>query len=237
MVQQIVRKLSFTLSFLQQRDFGEIGSILRTKAWSTERALGLSRDLAVPFQAPEALIPIAVRPIEPADVRALLDVTEAGISVTERRDRTMRLHLLDAGFSSCFVATTADDQACYIQWLISPGENSLLRKSFDGLFPPLADNEILLEGAYTPVAFRGQRIMPAAMALIAGKAAELGASRVLTFVGEDNIPSLKGCKRAGFSPSLRREAIHRLGYRRMVFSSLPAGTPYAFETQPALGGQ
>lgn len=233
MVKQIGRKLSFTLSILRQRDFGEIGSILRTKAWSTERALGLSRDLAVPFQAPEALIPITVRPIQPADVRVLLNVSEAGISVAERRDRTMRLHLLDAGFTSCFVATTVDDQACYIQWLIPPAENDLLRASFNGLFPPLADTEVLLEGAYTPVAFRGQRIMPAAMALIAEKAAGFGANRVLTFVGEDNIPSLKGCKRAGFSPSLRREAIQRLGHRRMVFTPLPAGTPYAFDTQPA----
>lgn len=233
MAQQIVRKLSFARSLLRQRDFHEIGVILRTKAWSTEQALGLCRDLAVPFPAPEALVPIQVRPIEPDDVRALLNVSEAGISDPERRDRMTRLHLLDAGFSSCFVATTADGQACYIQWLISPGENSLLQKSFNGLFPPLASNEMLLEGAYTPVAFRGQRIMPAAMALIAEKAAELGAERALTFVGEDNIPSLKGCKRAGFAPCLQREAIHRLGYRRMVFTPLPPGTPYAFDRQPA----
>lgn len=233
MVQRVVRKLSFAHGYLQQHDFGEIESILRTKAWSTEQALGLSRDLAVPFPAPAAMIPIQVRPIQPTDVRSLLNASEAGIPDAERRDRTTRLHLLDAGFSSCFVATTADGQVCYIQWLISPRENALLQESFDGLFPRLASNEMLLEGAYTPVAFRGQRIMPAAMALIAEKAAELGADRALTFVGEDNVPSLKGCKRAGFAPSLRREAIHRLGYRRMVFSPLPAGTPYGFDVEPA----
>ena len=33
---------------------------------------------------------------------------------------------------------------------------------------------------------------------------------------------------SGFEP-FGREAIHRLGYRRMVFSSLPAGTRYAFD--------
>ncbi len=206
MMQQVVRKLSFARSFLEQGDIGEIRAILRTKMWSTEQALGLGRDLTV---------------------------SEPGISTGERRDRTSRLHLLDAGFSSCFVATTADDQACYIQWLISPRENDRLRSAFDGLFPWLEDNEMLLEGAYTPVAFRGQRIMPAAMALIAERAAGLGAERALTFVGEDNVPSLKGCKRAGFSPVMRRQGIHRLGYRRMVFTPLPAGTPYAFDAQAA----
>lgn len=229
MGQQIVRKLSLAQGFLQQGDFGEIGQILRTKVWSAEQALGLSRNLAEPFQAPNALIPIAMRPIRPDDIRTLLDLSEAHISAAERRDRTKRLHLLDAGFSSCFVATTEDDQACFIQWLILPDENTLLQRSFDGLFPRLAADEMLLEGAYTPVAFRGQRIMPAAIALIADKAVELGAARLLAFVGEDNVSSLKGCKRAGFSPFLRREAIHRLGYRRMVFSSLPAGTRYAFD--------
>ncbi len=233
MAQQIVRKLSLGRGYLAQHDYHEIGTILRTKAWSTERALGLSRDLAEPFPAPVALIPIQVRPIRPDDVRALLDVSEAGIDPAERRDRTTRLHLLDAGFTGCFVATTVDDQACYIQWLISPDENARLRKSFDGLFPHLADGEMLLEGAYTPAAFRGQRIMPAAMALIAEKAAALGASRALTFVGEDNVPSLKGCKRAGFFPALRREGIHRLGHRRMVFTPLPTGTPYAFDAPTA----
>lgn len=231
-MQQIVRKLSIARSFLRHREFGELGSILRTKAWSTEQALGLSRNLAIPFQAPDALISIQVRPISSTDVRTLLDESEVGISAAELRDRITRLRLLDAGFSSCFVATTADDQACYIQWLFSPDENELLLKFFEGLMPQLAGNETLLEGAYTPVAFRGQRIMPAAMALIAEKAAERGAERALTFVGEDNTPSLKGCKRAGFSPSLRREAIHRLGHRRMVFSPLPAGTPYAFDAEP-----
>ena len=142
------------------------------------------------------------------------------------------MHLLDAGFTSYFVATTADDQACYIQWLISPRENVLLQESFDGLFPRLAANEMLLEGAYTPVAFRGQRIMPAAMALIAERAADLGAERALTFVSDDNIPSLKGCKRAGFAPCLQRQAIHRLGRCRMIFAPLAAGTPNAFDVPP-----
>jgi len=232
MVQRVARKLSFARDFVEQRDFGEIGAILRTKAWRTEHALGLCRTLATPFLAPAALIPISVRPIEPNDVRALLNVSESGLSQAERRDRTSRLHLLDAGFASCYVAVTSEGQACYIQWLISPDENDRLQEAFDGLFPRLAPTEMLLEGAYTPAAFRGQRIMPAAMALIAEKAADRGAARALTFVGDDNVPSLKGCKRAGFVPCLRREAIHRLGHRRMVFTPLPAGTPFAFDREP-----
>jgi RimJ/RimL family protein N-acetyltransferase len=69
-------------------------------------------------------------------------------------------------------------------------------------FPALGHDEALLEGAYTPPQHRGLGIMSAAMAMIAERADELGARHVLTFVGEDNIPSLKGCRRAGFHPHM-----------------------------------
>ena len=56
-------------------------------------------------------------------------------------------------------------------------------------FPNLEPDEALLENAFTPVAYRGHGIMSAAMALIAERAADIGARNVLTFVGTDNIAS------------------------------------------------
>ena len=52
--------------------------------------------------------------------------------------------------------------------------------------------------------------MSAAMALIAGRAAGIGARHVLTVVGLDDIASLKGCRRAGFDPLLLHRST-RLG--------------------------
>ena len=40
------------------------------------------------------------------------------------------------------------------------------------------------------------------MAQIAERGTDLGARWVITFVTVDNIPSLKGCQRAGFVPYL-----------------------------------
>jgi RimJ/RimL family protein N-acetyltransferase len=79
-----------------------------------------------------------------------------------------------------------------------------LRAYFKGIFPRLAPDEALLEGAYTPAQYRGLGIMPAAMARIAEHGVAIGARWVVTFVSDDNIPSLKGCDRAGFSPFVRR---------------------------------
>ncbi len=72
------------------------------------------------------------------------------------------------------------------------------------LYPRLAPYEALLEGAYTPEAYRGQGIIASAMALIAERAGDFGARWVVTFVDETNVASLKGCARAGFVPYLRR---------------------------------
>ncbi len=52
MVHELVQKFSLTRDFIPRRDYRDIGSILRTKVWGTQYALGLCRDLTVPFPAP-----------------------------------------------------------------------------------------------------------------------------------------------------------------------------------------
>lgn len=69
--------------------------------------------------------------------------------------------------------------------------------------------------------------MSAAMALIAERAADLGARHVLTFVDDQNIVFLKGCQRAGFHPQMLHYRT-RLGFgliTRDRFDQLPDGDP------------
>jgi len=127
------------------------------------------------------------------------------------------------------VATTLDDQPCYMQWLVGASENEKLQKYFFGLHARLAPDEALMEDAFTVEAFRGQAIMPFAMARIAEKGRDLGVRWAITFVNHKNPAAMKGCKRAGFSPYLLRRETWRLFRRRVVFTPLPEGTPYPFE--------
>jgi hypothetical protein len=214
LVDRLSRTLSTSLDLARNGEGKEVLSRARTKIWGTRVASGLARDMTIPFPAPEAKIPISIRLIRPDDVPKVLNVNEPGLSPMERSHIASRLNMLEAGFLRCFVAVTPDDEPCYIHWLITPEENDLVCREFDNQFPQLAEGEILLEGAFTPVAFRGQRIMPAAMAQLAEKAGHLGATRVLTFVGLPNIPSIKGCERAGFTPYTTRETVYRLGSQR-----------------------
>jgi hypothetical protein len=171
---------------------------------SNVEAVGLRRDLAVPFEAPRAAIPIEVRPLAERDVPHLLEPNVARLSAEERWDRASRKRLLEAGFGTPHVAVTDGDVPCHIHWLFGHRDNECLSKYFHGGFPLLALDEALLEGGFTPAAFRGKRIMSAAMASIAERGTDLGARWVLGFVGTGNTASLKGCARAGFSPYSRR---------------------------------
>ena len=191
---------------------------------TTTPSVVLRRDLDRPLQPPQAKIPITVRPAEPADGPAISKL----VSELSGYDRSNRERFLHAGIGTCYVAVTAHGQICYAQWLIGPEDNGLLGQLTK--LPQPQPGEALLENAFTPEAFRGQGIMSAAMAEIAARGSTLGARWVLTVVSEDNLPSIKGCLRAGFEPYMRKIDRWRLFRRAIRYTVLPAG--YRLELGP-----
>ncbi len=177
--------------------------------------LGLLRDLDVAFPAPSAPIELTIRPMRSDDLPLLLDSDAAGLSGEGRYQRLARRRLVEQEIPTCYVAATEDGTPCYMEWLVGPDENDRIQAVWGGFFPVLRPGEALLEGAFIPEAYRGRRIMPAAMARIAERAADLGARWVITFVDEGNIASLKGCERAGFALYLRRRVTWRW-FRRSI---------------------
>jgi len=194
--------------------------------YSDSDSVGLRRDLQAPCFAPAAKRPFQVRPLTPDDELAWLDVREPGLSDEQVYARLSQTRLLRSGIRTCHLAVEPDGTACYMQWLILSNQNDQVREFFGNLYPRLAPDEALLEGAYTPEASRGQGIMSAAMAQIAERADQFGARWVVTFVDEGNAASLKGCARAGFVPYLRRHERFRLFRRRVSFTPVsPTGLP------------
>ena len=190
---------------LSEGRYAEFGR--RTAALTYERRIsyGLRRDLRIPIKHPKAKIPISVREMRESDLPAMFDS-----KVTLHRREQVELHArkshYEAKIPRCYVAIDErNGTPCYFQWLMGPQENAKIQALFPpGWFPTLKADEALLENAYTPVAYRGNGIMSAAMALIAEEADALGCRYVITFVERDNIPSLKGCHNAGFLPYLVR---------------------------------
>lgn len=186
---------------------------------SESLAFGLRRDLHTPFEAPRAKINISVRRLEARDLVSLLHATTN--NPEELRGISDQQGIVGAKIPDCYVAVTDDDTPCYMQWLIGSQYDYKITDYFHGLFPSLTTNEALLEGAYTPPAFRGMGIMPAAMALIAARASSSNAHLVNTFVDINNIASLKGCRRAGFAPYILRRDKWFLFRRTITFHRIP----------------
>jgi hypothetical protein len=199
------------------------------------RSVMLRRDLDRPLATPTAKVPIDVRPAADRDVRQI----RALLSELSGYDRSTRERFLDLQIGTCYVAVNGDAEICYMQWLVGPEHNQLL-DSYTNL-PILKDREALLENAVTPRAFRGLRIMSAAMAQIAERGAQLGARWVITVVSEDNVPSIKGCRNAGFEPCMLKLDGWRLLRHQIRYTDLPdgyaapGGEPSPVMTPPSTG--
>ena len=214
----------------------DLGSLLLSgnagKAWwavsyrvySNSSSIGLRRDLSTEFVAPRAKIPLTVRPLSATDDLSSLDPTP-GIGSDEAFWRLTQRRLLRSGLQTCYVAIAPDGKPCSLQWVVAAVENQRLKQVSGNLYPVLQPDEALLEGAFTPEAYRGLGIMGAAMALVAERAADYGARRVITFVDEQNAASFKGCVRAGFSPYLRRRERFRLFHRSVTFEPIDTTAP------------
>ena len=210
------------------RDLGRLAlSGNAAKAWwaityrahSHSTSIGLRRDLTIPFTGPTAKIPLTVRPLASTDDLSALDPAP-GLSAESAFSRLGQRRLLQSGLQICYVAIAPDGKLCYMQWVIPASQNDRLKAFFGNLYPVLAPDEALLEGAYTPEVYRGKGIMGAAMAEVATRAAEHGARWVITFVDQENEASYKGCIRAGFTPYLRRQETFRWFRRQIAFTPI-----------------
>jgi len=206
---------------------GHVGALVEEvgrELWSEETSYGFRADLSLPVKTRSASVPITLRHFERSDM-ALLALDDMGQDLTKSViDRLSRIHTIEAGIpSAVYVAVTSDGSPCFLQWLISPDKNDRLTTHYNGYFPSLARDEVLLEGAFVPERHRGKGIMVCAMAQVAAKARTMGARWAITWVEESNLPSIRGCLACGFQPYLKKRAIWRAFRRRLSFSPLSRG--------------
>ena len=115
------------------------------------------------------------------------------------------------------MATTDDGEAIYAQWLMFPGQEGPLHAVTPNQFPTLTPGDTLVEGAYTFVRYRKLGAMAVGMYQLLLAARDAGATRCLTYVSNDNVPSLRGCANSGFTIDHVRITSQRLGRKRATF--------------------
>lgn len=224
------------LYLVRDRRFGDLGKRVASRLYQEWLSYGLRRDLSIAFEVPKARIPISVRELRDTDIPHLFPSDTSQLPREAQLEIAARRAHLRENIPTCYVAIDLrKDTPCFAQWLMDSRQNDKIQRFFDGRFPLLHSDEALLENAYTPLEYRGKGIMPTAMAMIAEHAIEMGCRYVLTFVAQENVPSLKGCTKAGFTPYLARHDTRMLFhlFKRRRFSPLPESFVFPHEERKA----
>jgi hypothetical protein len=135
-----------------------------------------------------------------------------------------RKWFFDSGFHNCYMArTVASHDICYVHWVVSRQDENAGSQVFKSSFPRLGEQEMLLEHAYTFKKYRRNRIMPSVMLKLFQIGRNRGFHRVIVYILEDNVFSLKGCRKVGFKDF---EIVRR--------TKLPFSTRYEISHLPAV---
>jgi hypothetical protein len=127
-------------------------------------------------------------------------------SKNSRYAMLVRKSFYQEGFDNCYIARTIEsDEMASITWLLR--RSDLKKTRFEHRYPFLKEDEIIAENIYTLEKFRGKGVMESTGRQEEAIAAGRGFKRMLFIVREDNVPSLKSCKRSG-----------RLVYQKLMIS-------------------
>jgi hypothetical protein len=182
---------------------------LREDIWETKYFFELRCDLQheLPGVVP-AKLPIEMQPVDPRTFTGFSEEL-ARVDADNYLKVLLRTWYCSAGVETLYVGFDGD-QPAYAQWLATPEGQRRIPRVLPGRFPALNPDELLLEGAYTFVAYRRLGLMRDGMAQLLRFALKSGASAVITYVAVDNIPSLRGCADVGFAPHRVRVSTRRV---------------------------
>ncbi len=115
----------------------------------------------------------------------------------DRKEIVSRILFYKSGFKNCYVAKKKDDIA-YIQWLIYPYENSIIKENYQRIFYPLGENQVMIENAFTFPKYRGIGLMEAVTLKLLSIAKKEGYKFAVGYIRKDRIISLNEFIKMGF---------------------------------------
>lgn len=203
-----------TLALLRHLGLRGLARVLRERAWSTHMAFGLAGDLSdiAPARAPK--IEITMQPCDPHQFTGFVDEL-ARVSGDDYVEVNTRIRFCEAGVRDLYVAADPEGSPIYAHWLVDSSNQAALHQAMPGVFPYLARDEALVEGAYAFVDFRSMGAFGEGARQLLVKAADRGARRCFTYVSMGNTPALRGAKNAGFDVDHVRVTTFHGGRRRV----------------------
>jgi RimJ/RimL family protein N-acetyltransferase len=188
---------------------------LRLQIYSKSTEIGFTLDLTN-YKIPhiEASIKYSLQTASKEDMGELLQGAK-----TESKESayhlTMQLWMYEDGYHNYYIARTTDtNEICFIQSIIYPDDIRMARGRFKNVFPKLKIGEAIIESSYTFERFRGNRLHPAITTDLLRSCKERGLKRMIAHVSKDNIASIKGTERAGYTQFEEVSKVKFLSYFR-----------------------
>jgi len=116
----------------------------------------------------------------------------------DKQEIVSRVIFYNAGFNNCYVVRNQNGEIAYMQWLIYPSENTVIKKHFQRIFYPLKVGQVMLENAFTFPKFRGLGFMPVVTSRLLNIAKEEGYKFAIIYVRKDRIVSINENFKNGF---------------------------------------
>lgn len=197
MIGRILRKLRFAVILLRCGGVGPFLHQLRRQVYSEATFLGMERDLSEDVVRAQCQVRYGLRLASVEDMDEIVECAK-GQGRESAHELIQRRWFYESGFNDCYVAREEDTgQICHVQWLVSSRENG--KDGFESRLPSLSDDEVLIENAFTTLARRRRGVMTSVVSDLADFARSKGVRRMLAYVRDDNIPSLRALETAGFS--------------------------------------
>jgi hypothetical protein len=137
-----------------------------------------------------------IRQLTAGDIPGLFSAA-ASLGEEDRRELLARIHFYELGFTKLY-GVWVEDEIAYIQWLIMPDENPVIRSRYHRLFFELKPGQVLLENVFTFPRYRGFGYLPFVSEQLLLKAKEAGFQTVIAYIRDDKLTTLNEFVQMGF---------------------------------------
>ncbi|HBG05644.1 MAG: hypothetical protein A2075_18365 [Geobacteraceae bacterium GWC2_58_44] len=136
-------------------------------------------------------------PISEGDVREIENSLTA-CSAADRREILSRLIFYQSGFGNCYVMRR-DNKVTFMQWIIYPTENGLIREKYANYYCPLGEKQVMIENAFTFPAYRGLGCLASGTRQLMELARAQGYRSAVCYIRKDRIAAVNEFVRMGFT--------------------------------------
>lgn len=135
-------------------------------------------------------------PVSEHDMTSLIG-TLGSLEPADRRELLARIIFYKRGFTNCY-AFRKGDSIAYLQWLVSPEENDLIKENYSGTYYMLSANQVMVENAFTFPHHRGHGYFQEGTRQLLELARQKGYKSAIAYIRKDRINPLNEFTMLGF---------------------------------------